>query len=105
MASAGYPGRPETGKKISGLEAAAEMPDVEIFHAGTRQENGEFFTSGGRVLNVTALGETVAEARDRAYAAAEKIHFEGCHYRRDIALAAVTDRVASDDAALPPSQS
>jgi phosphoribosylamine--glycine ligase len=96
MASAGYPSRPEVGKKITGLEKAAAMPDVQIFHAGTRRENGEIFTSGGRVLNVTALGTTVAEARTRAYEAVAKIHFEGCQYRRDIALGAVADKIAPD---------
>lgn len=88
MASGGYPGKYETGKTISGLESAASE-DVQIFHAGTRQENGEVVTSGGRVLAVTALGETVAVARTRAYEAVSKIDFENCHYRRDIALSAM----------------
>ena len=88
MASGGYPGKYDTGKKISGLEAAASE-DVQIFHAGTRRENGEVVTSGGRVLAVTALGETVDAARTRAYEAVSKIDFENCHYRRDIALSAV----------------
>ncbi len=99
MAAAGYPERPETGKKISGLETVAEMPDVQVFHAGTRRENNDVFTSGGRVLAVTALGETIAAARTRAYEAVGKIQFEGCHYRRDIALAAVADKIAPTDAA------
>ncbi len=99
MASAGYPGNVQSGKKISGLEACAEMPNVEVFHAGTRREGGEAFSNGGRVLGVTALGETVAAARDKAYEAIGKIDFEGCHYRRDIALAAVTAKVAPTDAA------
>jgi len=98
MASAGYPGKVEAGKKISGLEACAEMPNVQVFHAGTRLENGEILTSGGRVLAVTALGETLTKARDLAYEAVGKIRFEGCHYRRDIALAAVTHKVAASDA-------
>jgi phosphoribosylamine---glycine ligase len=88
MASGGYPGKYETGKTISGLESAASE-DVQIFHAGTRRKTGEVVTSGGRVLAVTALGETVAAARTRAYEAASKIDFENCHYRRDIALGAV----------------
>jgi phosphoribosylamine--glycine ligase len=92
MASGGYPGKYETGKPISGLETAAPE-GVQIFHAGTRRENGAVVTSGGRVLAVTALGETVADARSRAYAAVSKIDFEGCHYRRDIALGAVGDKV------------
>jgi phosphoribosylamine--glycine ligase len=88
MASGGYPDKYEVGKPISGLESAASET-VQIFHAGTRQANGGVVTSGGRVLAVTALGETVAAARIRAYEAVSKIHFEGCHYRRDIALSAV----------------
>ncbi|HEY1582257.1 MAG TPA: phosphoribosylglycinamide synthetase C domain-containing protein, partial [Chthoniobacterales bacterium] len=99
MASAGYPGNVQAGKKISGLAASAEMPDVQIFHAGTRREGGEVFSSGGRVLAVTALGETIEAARTRAYEAVGKIHFEGCHYRRDIALAAVGAKVGATDAA------
>jgi phosphoribosylamine--glycine ligase len=92
MASGGYPEKYETGKPISGLESAASE-NVQIFHAGTRRENGRVVTSGGRVLAVTALGETIALARDRAYEAVGKIHFEGCHYRRDIALSAVGSKV------------
>jgi phosphoribosylamine---glycine ligase len=92
MASGGYPDKYETGKAISGLTAAGS-DDVQIFHAGTRRENGEIVTSGGRVLAVTALGETVAAARTRAYDAVSRIHFEGCHYRRDIALSAVGDKI------------
>ena len=102
MASAGYPGSVVAGKKISGLAACAKMPDVHVFHAGTRRENGEVFSNGGRVLAVTALGETLAAARDLAYAAVGKIDFEGCHYRRDIALAAVPANVGATDAASRP---
>ena len=89
MASGGYPDKYETGKPISGLETAAS-DDVQIFHAGTRRENGQIVTAGGRVLAVTALGDTVLAARERAYEAVSQIHFDGCHYRRDIALSAVT---------------
>jgi phosphoribosylamine--glycine ligase len=92
MASGGYPGKYETGKPISGLESAASE-GVQIFHAGTRRENGAVVTNGGRVLAVTALGETVADARSRAYDAVSRIDFEGCHYRRDIALSAVGEKV------------
>jgi len=99
MASAGYPGNVVAGKKISGLAECAKMPDVHVFHAGTRHENGEVFSSGGRVLAVTGLGDTIAAARDLAYAAVGKIDFEGCHYRRDIALAAVPANVGATDAA------
>jgi phosphoribosylamine--glycine ligase len=99
MASAGYPGNVVAGKKISGLAECAQMPDVHVFHAGTRRENGEVFSSGGRVLAVTALGDTITAARDLAYAAVGKIDFEGYHYRRDIALAAVPANVGATDAA------
>jgi phosphoribosylamine---glycine ligase len=92
MASGGYPDKYETGKPISGLTPAA-LDDVQIFHAGTRREKGEIVSSGGRVLAVTALGETVAAARTRAYDAVSRIHFEGCHYRRDIALSAADDKI------------
>jgi phosphoribosylamine---glycine ligase len=89
LASAGYPGKYETGKLISGLEDAARLKDVQIFHAGTKRVNGEIKTSGGRVLAVTALGKTIEAARARAYQAVSRIHFENSHYRRDIALSAV----------------
>jgi len=88
LASGGYPDKYETGKPISGLESAASN-DVQIFHAGTRRENEQVVTAGGRVLAVTALGDTVEAARERAYEAVSQIHFEGCHFRRDIALSAV----------------
>jgi phosphoribosylamine--glycine ligase len=90
LASGGYPGKYETGKPISGLEGAAKVDGVQIFHAGTKRVNGEIITAGGRVLAVTALGPTMEAARTRAYDAVSRIHFEGCHYRRDIALSAVT---------------
>jgi phosphoribosylamine--glycine ligase len=66
---------------------------VQIFHAGSRRKNGAVVTSGGRVLAVTALGQTVAAARSRAYEAVSKIQFEDCHFRRDIALSAVADNI------------
>src|SRR6266705_2609518 len=93
LASAGYPGKYEAGKSISGLDDAAKLEDVQIFHAGTRREQNEIVTSGGRVLAVTALGSTIDAARARAYEAVSRIHFENCHYRRDIALTAVTDKI------------
>ena len=85
LASGGYPGAYRTGYPITGLEAAAAMPDVLLFHAGTARRNGTIVTHGGRVLNVTGLGPTLADARTRAYAAISHIHFEEMHYRRDIA--------------------
>lgn len=99
MAAAGYPGDVQKGQKISGLDDCARMENVQVFHAGTRREEGEVYTNGGRVLAVTALGENVAAARDLAYAAVGKIHFEGCQYRRDIALTAVGANVEATDAA------
>lgn len=86
IASGGYPGKYETGKTISGLEEAAKLEDVTVFHAGTTHTNGEIKTAGGRVLAVTALGSTLDAARARAYEAVSCIHFENCHYRRDIAM-------------------
>jgi phosphoribosylamine---glycine ligase len=85
VASAGYPGRYETGKPISGLEDASTMDDVVVFHAGTSRKGGRIVTSGGRVLAVSALGADIAAARERAYEAAGRIQFEGITYRRDIA--------------------
>ena len=90
LASGGYPGKYETGKVISGLDEAAKLDDVEIFHAGTKMANNQVITAGGRVLAVTALGSTIAAARKRAYEAVSLVQFDGCHYRRDIALGAAT---------------
>src|SRR2546423_556791 len=90
LASAGYPGKYETGQAISGLEEASKFDGVQVFHAGTRLAEGGLVTSGGRVLGVTALGATISDARKRAYEAVACIQFEGCHYRRDIALSAAT---------------
>ena len=90
LASAGYPGKYETGKAISGLNEVAKLQEVQVFHAGTKIVADQVVTAGGRVLAVTALGSTIPAARDRAYAAASRIRFEGCHYRRDIALSAAS---------------
>jgi phosphoribosylamine--glycine ligase len=89
LASGGYPDKYETGKTISGLDDAAKVKDVQIFHAGTKRANGKIRTAGGRVLAVTALGSTIEDARKRAYEAVSRIDFENCHYRRDIALSPV----------------
>src|SRR6266487_1417618 len=89
LASGGYPGKYESGKSISGLDQAAKLEDVQVFHAGTKRDGSEVKTAGGRVLAVTALGSTLEAARARAYDAVSRIHFENCHYRRDIALNAV----------------
>ena len=85
MASQGYPGSYSKNKVVTGLAEVARMPNVKVFHAGTRLENGVVLTDGGRVLGVTALGETLAEAKKTAYEAVERIHFQGAFYRRDIA--------------------
>jgi phosphoribosylamine--glycine ligase len=88
LASEGYPAAPRTGDVIAGLDAAAALPDVAVFHAGTRRgEHGAVVTAGGRVVDVTALGPTIAAARQRAYEAAEHISWPGAQYRRDIAAA------------------
>ncbi|HJT79777.1 MAG TPA: phosphoribosylamine--glycine ligase [Chthoniobacterales bacterium] len=86
LASGGYPDKYETGKPITGLTEAAALNDVRVFHAGTRQTGNVIATSGGRVLAVTALGESLSAARAQAYKAVSCIEFEGCYYRRDIAL-------------------
>jgi phosphoribosylamine--glycine ligase len=88
IAASGYPDSPRTGDIIEGLEAAAECVGVEIFHAGTSITDDGIAASGGRVLSVTAHGETLAMAREHAYAAVDLIHLEGSHYRSDIALTA-----------------
>jgi phosphoribosylamine--glycine ligase len=89
LACEGYPTAPRTGDPITGLDAAAARPDVWLFHAGTRAEGDALVTSGGRVVTVSATAPTVAEARDRAYAAAALISWPGVHYRRDIAAQAL----------------
>ncbi len=85
MASGGYPDAYEKGKKISGLDEAARMKDVMVFQAGTAYKDGHLVTAGGRALNVTAIGDTIAQAKARAYEAVDQIHFDGAYYRRDIA--------------------
>jgi len=89
MASKGYPGAYEKGQVITGLDEAAKLPGVQIFHAGTERRDGKIVAAGGRVLNVTATGKTVAEAQARAYAAVDLIHWDGCFARRDIGWRAI----------------
>lgn len=84
MASGGYPGPLAKGFPISGLEAAEKIPDLMVFHAGTAEKDGRIVNSGGRVLGVTGLGATVAEAIDRAYQGVRAIGWEGAHFRTDI---------------------
>ncbi len=84
LASKGYPGKYEKGKVITGIEEAEKDPDIVVFHSGTDIKDGKLITAGGRVLTVTAVGNTLKEAKEKAYKAIEKIHFEGMHYRKDI---------------------
>jgi phosphoribosylamine---glycine ligase len=91
LASRGYPESSSSGDPISGLD---DIEGADVFHAGTAERDGEIVTAGGRVLNVTGLGATPGEARDRAYAAAERITFDGRQIRTDIASRAV-DRVGA----------
>jgi len=92
MASGGYPGEYEKGKLVTGLQEAEQLEDVVVFHAGTRKQNGDVVTNGGRVLGVTALGADVAAAKARAYEAVDCIAFEGAYFRRDIADKAIRRR-------------
>ena len=82
--SSGYPGSYKTGLPVSGLSNAAKTPGVEIFHSGTARVGNQLVTSGGRVLGVTASGDSLNEALARAYEALAQIHFEGMYYRHDI---------------------
>jgi phosphoribosylamine--glycine ligase len=96
LASGGYPGRFETGKEIFGLSEAEQIADVKVLHAGTRREGEKIVTSGGRVLGVTATGNSLDRALQKAYQATGKISFEGMHYRRDIGRHA-KQRLAAGD--------
>lgn len=89
MASGGYPGSYKKGLPITGLKAAGAMEDVVVFHAGTREEDGKILTNGGRVLGVTAVADDIPSAQQKAYDAVDKIHFEGAHFRQDIAWRAL----------------
>jgi len=89
MASGGYPGKYEKGKEIKGLEKAAGLKNVMVFHSGTSLKNSKIVTDGGRVLGVTGLGTVVAAAIDNAYAGVREISFDGAHYRRDIGARAL----------------
>ena len=84
LVASGYPGKVYNGKQIFGLDEAKRVEHVKVYHAGTRWEDGRVFTSGGRVLNVTARGATLGEALERAYLVAEMIEFDGKDYRKDI---------------------
>lgn len=103
LVSRGYPGKPETGKVITGCEAAESSGGTKVFHAGTAFRDHELLTSGGRVLGVTAIAENLAAAVSRAYAAASKIDFDGMHYRRDIGAKGLR-RAQRPPQAKPPGQ-
>jgi phosphoribosylamine---glycine ligase len=89
LATEAYPASPRKGDFIEGIDDAEQLTGVTVFHAGTKQVEGRLMTAGGRVLDVTALAPTLAEARGRAYEAAGRISWPGVQYRRDIAAAAV----------------
>jgi phosphoribosylamine--glycine ligase len=91
LAAEGYPSDPRRGDRISGMEQSSAVDGVVLFHAGTAtDDSGQLVTAGGRVLDVTAMGATLAQARQRAYRAASLVHWPGVHYRHDIAAAAAT---------------
>ncbi len=92
MAAGGYPDSYASGHEIKGLDEAAEIAGVEVFHAGTRREDGRLVTAGGRVLGVTALADDLAAAIDRAYRAVGRISWPDCYYRRDIGQKALRSR-------------
>jgi len=94
MAAGGYPGEYENGKKIKGLKKAAKMKNVVVFHAGTKKENDDIVTAGGRVLGVTAKGKTLPKAIDAAYSAVQAIRWQGAQYRRDIGAKALRRELA-----------
>ena len=96
LTSAGYPGSYEKGKVITGIEDAEALDGVTVYHAGTREQDGQILTNGGRVIDVTALGATFEDARNLAYAACEKIDFEGKTLRHDMGLRALKGRSAWD---------
>jgi len=89
MSSGGYPGVYEKGKTIGGLDRLAAREDLWVFHSGTKKETGQVVTSGGRVLGVTALGDNIETAVQRAYQAVEEISFDRCFFRRDIGARAL----------------
>ena len=89
MSAGGYPGPYENGKEITGIQEANALKDVVVFQAGTKIEDGQLVTNGGRVLGVTALGADLAAAKDRAYEAVALINFDGAYCRKDIAAKAL----------------
>ena len=96
MASDGYPGSYETGHPISGLDTAATLPDVKVYHAGTRLEGDQVLTAGGRVVGVTAVGETISLAKQQAYQAVESIDWPGAWCRSDISDNALAEQAVHE---------
>jgi len=96
LASGGYPGKFESGKHIEGLTAVSQITGVKVLHAGTKRVGQSLVTNGGRVLGVTAMGTSLPAALSAAYAACEKIHFDGMHYRKDIGADAAPLKAAGD---------
>ena len=96
LASGGYPGKFEGGKEIKGLTEAAQVSNVKVLHAGTKRQGDTIVTSGGRVLGVTASAQSLEAALQKAYTAAEKIHFDGMHYRKDIGRHGQKTKTAGD---------
>jgi phosphoribosylamine---glycine ligase len=96
MASGGYPGALETGKKIEGLAEAESVGDAKVFHAGTKRERSLYYTSSGRVIGVSATGVDLASALSAAYAAVDRIHFDGAHFRRDIGSSSMQAKVGAE---------
>jgi phosphoribosylamine--glycine ligase len=96
LASGGYPGKFETGKRVTGITDAEKIIGVKVLHAGTKLDGDSIVTSGGRVLGVTAVGPSLKAALDAAYQAAGKIHFDGVHYRKDIGAPSERGQAAGD---------
>jgi phosphoribosylamine---glycine ligase len=96
MASEGYPSSPVLGKMVGGLEEAEKVPNVAVFHAGTRREGHDYYTSGGRVLGVAAIGDSLAAAHSAAYDAASRIAIPGAHYRKDIGATDMKQEVTTN---------
>lgn len=96
MASEGYPSEPVVGKPISGLEEAGKVAGVAIFHSGTRREGDNYYTSGGRILGIGAVGATLGAAHEAAYEAAGRIRIPGAHYRKDIGIVRAKGMAAAE---------
>jgi phosphoribosylamine--glycine ligase len=90
LAAEGYPGTPTGGDVITGLDEAAALPGVAVYHAGTKRRGDDVVTAGGRILGVTGRGATLREASERAYRAVDKIRFRGMQFRRDIGARALS---------------